>query len=80
MDMDQGMRAEFEKVHERISNLKERVVNLEAQQPHINASLTRIELSVNKLNGHIVKAVWAVLALFLAAVFQFVINGGLAGV
>lgn len=74
--MDQATRAELEKIHGRINDLKERVVNLEAQNPHINAALIRIEQMVERLNGHLVKAIWAVFALFLAAVVQFTIRGG----
>jgi len=44
--MDQEIRAELEKLHGRVNDVKERVVNLEAQQPHINVSLGRIERSV----------------------------------
>ncbi len=74
---DQQIRAEFEKLHERVSNMKERVVNLEAQQPHTTNSLVRIEKSIERLNAHLVKAVWAVIAVFIAGVGQFIIRGGL---
>lgn len=74
--MDEVTRAEIDKLHGRISDLKERIVNLEAQQPHINAALGRIERMVEKLNGHLVKAIWIVIALFLAAVVKFTIAGG----
>lgn len=76
--MDAEIRAEIDKLHERVSGIKERVVNLEAQNPHINAALTRIESMVGRLNGHLVKGIWAVVLLFLAAVFKFVISGGLS--
>lgn len=74
--MDQETRGEIEKLHARINDIKVRVVNLEAQTPHINAALLRIERSVDRLNGHISKAVWAVLLLFLGAVFKYAMDGG----
>lgn len=78
--MDDVTRAEIDKLHGRISDLKERVVNLEAQQPHINAALGRIERMVEKLNGHLVKAIWIIFALFLAAVVKFTLSGGFEAV
>ncbi|WP_454618382.1 hypothetical protein [Bradyrhizobium cenepequi] len=75
--MDDVTRAEIDKLHGRVSDLKERVVNLEAQQPHINASLVRIERSVEKLNGHLVKAIFGILALLGAAIAKFIVSGGL---
>ncbi|MDK2769927.1 MAG: hypothetical protein KYX69_19690 [Sphingomonas sp.] len=57
--------------------MKERVVTLEAQNPHINATLIRIETMVERLNGHLVKAIWAVALLFIAAVVKFILGGGL---
>jgi len=74
--MDTETRAEIDKLHGRVSDLKERVVNLEAQQPHTAAALGRIERSVDKLNGHISKAIWLVIALFLAVVVKFTVDGG----
>jgi predicted nuclease with TOPRIM domain len=80
--MDQQVRAEIEKLHERVSGLKERVVNLEAQQPHINAALARIEGSVDKLANRIGKAIWAVLTpvivLVVGVVFKIIVSGSLA--
>ncbi|MFS8147977.1 hypothetical protein ATY78_13085 [Rhizobium sp. R635] len=80
--MDEQVRAEIEKLHERMSGLKERVVNLEAQQPHINAALARIEGSVEKLTNRIGKAIWAVLTpvIVLAAgvAFKIIMSGSLA--
>lgn len=64
--MDQTIRSELDKIHERISNMKERVVLLEAQQPHINAALLRIEGSVEKIAAKIGKAIWLVLAPIIA--------------
>lgn len=51
-------------------------MTLEAQVPHINAALGRIEKSVEKINGHIIKAIWMIVALFAGLVFQFTVNGG----
>lgn len=80
--MDQQIRAEIEKLHERVSGLKERVVNLEAQQPHINAALLRIEGSVDKLTNRIGKAIWAVLTpvivLAVGVAFKIIVSGSLA--
>jgi len=78
--MDQDTRAEIDKLHGRVSDLKERVVNLEAQQPHINAALTRIEKNVEKVSSHISKGVWIVLGLFIVAVWKLVLNGKLPAV
>lgn len=64
--MEQAIRTELDKLHERISNVKERVVNLEAQQPHINAALIRIEGSVSKIDTKIGKAVWVFLTPIIA--------------
>lgn len=75
--VDQDVRTELNTLHERLSSLKERVVTLEAQTPHINAALVRIEKSVEKLNGHLSKAIWAGAAALIAAVAKFVISGGL---
>lgn len=74
--VDQEIRTEVNSLHARINDLKDRVVKLEAQVPHTNESLLRIEKSVDKLNGHIVKAIWLVIALFVGVVFQFAIRGG----
>lgn len=80
--MDQQVRAEIEKLHERVSGLKERVLNLEAQQPHINAALARIEGSVDKLANRIGKAIWAVLTpivvLAVSAAFKILVSGSVA--
>lgn len=73
--MDAETRGELDKLHERITRLRERVTNIEAQQPHITAMLLRIEKNVERLNGHIVKAVWVILALFLTAVWKLIANG-----
>ncbi len=75
------MRAELGKAHDRITGLTERVANLEAQRPHIDASLARIERSVERLNGHIVKAIWIIIALFITAVWRVISAGsGIPGV
>lgn len=74
--MEQDVRNEIDRLHGRFSDLKERVVTLEAQVPHTNASLVRIEKSVDKLNGHIVKAIWLILAMFIGIVFNFAVKGG----
>lgn len=89
--MDQEVRAELEKLHGRISDLKERVVNLEAQQPHMNAALVRIERNISDhkedmknalktLNGHLSKAVWVILALFITALWRLVATGSIPGI
>lgn len=89
--MDNETRAEVEKLHGRISDLKERVVNMEAQQPHMNAALVRIEANMlahknetkealSTLNGHLSKAVWVILALFLTAVWRLVATGSIPGI
>lgn len=75
--MDELTRAEIEKLHGRLNDMKERVVTLEAQQPHINAALIRIEMSVDKLNGHLSKLIWLAVALFVAAAAKFILAGGL---
>jgi chromosome segregation ATPase len=75
--MDAGLRAEIEKLHGRITRLSERVVNLEAQQPHISGTLARIEKNVERLNGHLSKAVWIIFALFLTALWGLVVRGNL---
>lgn len=77
--MDQDTRAEIDKLHGRVSDLKERVVNLEAQRPHIDAALSRIERNVEKLNGHVSKGVWAILGLFLVALWKMVVAGHIPG-
>lgn len=77
--MDGDTRAEIDKLHGRVSDLKERVVSLEAQRPHIDAALTRIERNVEKLNGHVSKGVWAILGLFLVALWKMVLTGHVPG-
>lgn len=77
--VDQEFRNEVNALHGRLNDLKERVVKLEAQVPHTNESLARIEKSVEKINGHIVKAIWMIVALFIGVVFQFTVNGGFRG-
>ncbi len=87
--MDEGTRQEIErlrqaydavidKLHGRISDLKNRLTILETTVPHISASLIRIEQSVDKLAGHMTKAMWIFLGAVLLAVAKFVIGGGLA--
>lgn len=68
----------IETLHGRISDLKTRVTILETTVPHINASLMRIEQSVQKLAGHLSKAMWVFIAAILLAVAKFIIGGGLA--
>ena len=74
--MDQDVRSEVNTLHARINDLKERVVTLEAQVPHTNAMLERIEKSVERINSHILKAIWLVFALAVGVVFKFAISGG----
>ncbi len=74
--MDQETRGEIDKLHHRINDMNSRVTTLEAQNPHINAALVRIEKSVEKLNAHIVKAIWTVLTAFLLVVVKFTLDGG----
>ncbi|QND53453.1 hypothetical protein HB779_17330 [Phyllobacterium sp. 628] len=74
--MDETTRAEIEKLHGRINDVKDRVTVLEAQTPHIKEALGRIEKSVDRLNGHIVKAIWVILILFIGVVFKFTVAGG----
>lgn len=78
--MDAETRTEIDKLHERVTRLRERVVNLEAQRPHVEAALVRIEKNIERLNGHLSKAVWIVLGLFLTALWGLVIRGNLPGV
>ncbi|UPK31813.1 hypothetical protein IVB18_26145 [Bradyrhizobium sp. 186] len=75
--MDEFTRAEIEKLHGRLNDMKERVVLLEAQQPHIKQSLERIESSVDRLNGHLSKLIWLGVALLVAAGVKFILAGGL---
>ena len=74
--MDQETRAELEKLHQRVNDVKDRVTILETQTPYIKDALVRIEQSVDKINGHLNKAIWAVVILFIGAVFKFTVNGG----
>jgi hypothetical protein len=80
--MDEITRAEFEKVHSRISDMKERVVTLEAQQPHINSALLRIEGAVTAISGKIGKGVLilgcAFLTPFAALLVKALLSGGLS--
>lgn len=70
------MRGELDKVHGRVTDLQSRVATLEAQRPHIDAALSRIEKSMDRLNGHIVKAIWIIIALFLTALWRVVTSAG----
>lgn len=78
--MDQETRAEIDKLHGRVSDLKERIVNLEAQIPHINSALGRIEKLVEKVNCHMTRGAWAIIALFIAAVWKLVTSGAIPGI
>lgn len=49
---------------------------LEAQVPHVADTLQRIEKSIEKINGHFVKAIWLVFALVVGVVFNFAVRGG----
>lgn len=71
---------DIEKLHERINGVIGRLVDLEAQRPHMADTLQRIEKSIDRLNGHLVRAVWIVLGLFIAALWRIVSTGGLPGV
>lgn len=57
--------------------MSERLARVEAQEPHTNKALLRIETSVERLNGHLSKGVWIVLALFITAVFGLIRNGSI---
>lgn len=74
--MDMETRAELEKLHGRINEVKDRVTILETNMPHINSALARIQGGVDRLNGHISKGVWAIFLLFLAVVVKFTVDGG----
>ncbi len=78
--MGQDTRAEIDKLHGSMSDLKERVVNLEAQIPHINSSLGRIEKLVEKVNGHMTRGAWAIITLFIAAVWKLITSGAIPGI
>ncbi|WP_339084238.1 hypothetical protein [Hyphomicrobium sp. ghe19] len=73
------MRAELDKVHGRVNKLNDRVVILETQGPHTKASLDRIEKSVERLNGHLVRAIWIIIALFITALWRVATTSGLTG-
>lgn len=77
MVMDRQTRAELNKMHGSVNELKERVATLEAQRPHIDDALERIEKSVERLNGHIVKAIWIILGLFITAVWRVATTGAI---
>lgn len=74
--MESDVRAELDKLHERITRLRERVTRLEAEGPYMTDALLRIEKSVEKLNGHISKGIWAVILLFIGVVVKFTVDGG----
>lgn len=74
--MVQEIRAELEKIHQRVNDVKDRVTVLETQTPYVKDALQRIERGMDKINGHLTKAIWAVVILFIGAVFKFTINGG----
>lgn len=76
----EGWKADIEKIYDRINGLTGRIVDLEAQRPHMADTLQRIERSVDRLNGHIARAVWIILGLFIAAVWRMVATGSLPGV
>lgn len=71
---------DIEKLHDRINGLSGRVVNLEAQRPHTDASLARIEKSVERLNGHIVKGIWIIVGLFITALWRVATTTGIPGI
>ncbi|WP_245279875.1 hypothetical protein [Hyphomicrobium sp. 99] len=74
-----NMRAELDKIHGRVNKLNDRVVVLETQRPHVEAALDRIEKSVERLNGHAVKAMWIILALFITALWRVATTTGVPG-
>jgi hypothetical protein len=87
--MDQATRAELEKLHGRINDLKERIVLLEADRPYVREALARIESAVSELRvgfkadidqfrGYFVKFVWVVAVALIGAIMQFIIRGGLS--
>lgn len=74
--MDAETRAEIDRLHQRINEVKDRVTIMETQTPYIKESLLRIEKSVDALNGYVAKAIWAVIILFIGLVFKFTVDGG----
>lgn len=74
--MDESTRQELNTLHGRLTEVSGRVTVLEAERPFIKESLGRIETSVDNLNGHLNKAIWLVLAAFLAVVVKFTVDGG----
>lgn len=77
---DYAKKEDIEKLHGRVNDLSSRVVSLEAQRPHIAETLDEIKDSIGRLNGHLVRAVWVVLALFITALWKIIANGGLPGI
>lgn len=74
--MDQEIRNELNTLHGRVNDLRDRTVKLEAEVPHTNEMLREIKKSVEKINGHFVKAIWLVFALVVGVVFNFAVRGG----
>lgn len=74
--MEQDTRAEIDRLHERVNGVTDRVTILETQSPYIKEALARIEKSVDRLNAHVAKAIWAVVILFIGLVFKFTVEGG----
>lgn len=68
--MDQEMRSEIEKLHERIGDLKQRVTILETDLPYIRRGVDKIENSISW-------AVRIILGAILAAFLAFALRGGL---
>lgn len=68
--MDKETRDEFDKVHERISNLRQRMTVVETDLPYIRRG-------VDEIRGELKWAVRLVLGAILGAALTFALSGGL---
>ena len=81
-------------VDKRVINLEERTHKLEAFQnaqktleavnderrKHMDKRFDTVENGIDKLNGHLTKVVWLIVASILGGVMTFILGGGLANV
>lgn len=77
---DPDCHSHVDDLHDRITGIIKdfgpRLTALETTVPHLNAVMAQLEKRIERLNSHITRAIWAVLLLFIAAVFKFAIEGG----
>lgn len=82
-DSDQrvgALEASFASLRDKVGEMHTQQQLNKLQYQHIDEKLSALEKGQEKLNGHFVKALFALAMMILAAIVNFIIEGGIASV